>query len=250
MNDCAEVRASLGVYVVGAIDPADRARLEAHLDGCPACRDELAGLAGLPALLGRVNQAQLTQVAGPPPELLDSLLARAVERRRGVRGLLGRLAGGGRSGTGRLWWTPAALAACALLLAGALAGGLVTELARDGRPVARPTATPASPPVPAEPGGERLNAANASNQVKAVLVLYKKKWGTKVELQLAGAPFGGHCRWYAVARNGQKDMLGSWYVAYRKGYGVYESSTMFQREQLYSFEVVTLDGQPILSIPA
>ena len=73
MNDCAEVRTSLGVYVVGAIEPAERARLESHLEGCPACRDELAGLAGLPALLGRVDQEQLAQVAGPPPDLLDSL---------------------------------------------------------------------------------------------------------------------------------------------------------------------------------
>jgi hypothetical protein len=238
VNDCAEVRTSLGVYVVGAIEPAERAKLESHLESCPACRDELAGLAGLPALLGRVNQAQITQVAGPPPELLDSLLARAARRRRGVRGFFGR-----PPGAGRLWWTPAALAACALVLAGVLAGGLVSAITRDDRPVATPTASQS-------PGGERLNAANASNRVKAELVLYQRRWGTKVELHLAGAPFGGHCRWFAVARNGQRDALGSWYVAYRKGYGVYESSTMFQRDEIYSFEVVTLDGKPILTIPA
>ncbi|WP_207400943.1 anti-sigma factor family protein, partial [Actinomadura roseirufa] len=80
-NGCPDVRASLGVYVLGAIDPAERSRLEAHLEGCSACRDELAGMAGLPALLGRVDEAQLSQVAGPPPELLDGLLARAAERR-------------------------------------------------------------------------------------------------------------------------------------------------------------------------
>ncbi|MFC5746021.1 zf-HC2 domain-containing protein [Actinomadura rugatobispora] len=247
MNGCAEVRTSLGVYVLGAIEPAERARLESHLESCPACRDELAGLAGLPALLGRVNQAQITQVTGPPPELLDSLLARAARRRRGVRGLLRR-----PPGAGRLWWTPAALAACALVLMGALAGGLVSGVTRDDRPVAgRPgPSAPATPLISPSPGGERLNAANASNRVKAELVLYKRGWGTKVELHLAGAPFGGHCRWYAVARNGQRDALGSWYVAYRKGYGVYESSTMFQRDEIYSFEVVTLDGQPILTIPA
>ena len=44
----------LGVYVLGAIDPADRALVEAHLTTCRDCRDELAGLAGLPALLSRV----------------------------------------------------------------------------------------------------------------------------------------------------------------------------------------------------
>ncbi|MGH3238986.1 MAG: anti-sigma factor family protein, partial [Spirillospora sp.] len=83
MNGCVDVRTSLGVYVLGALDPAERSQMEGHLAGCPACRDELAGLAGLPAMLGRVDEAQLAQLAGPPPELLDGLLARAAEQRTG-----------------------------------------------------------------------------------------------------------------------------------------------------------------------
>ncbi|MGI8452084.1 MAG: zf-HC2 domain-containing protein, partial [Streptosporangiaceae bacterium] len=42
---CAEIRAALGVYVVGAIDPADRAAVDSHLAWCTGCREELAGLA-------------------------------------------------------------------------------------------------------------------------------------------------------------------------------------------------------------
>ncbi|WP_395108953.1 anti-sigma factor family protein [Actinomadura sp. SCN-SB] len=246
MTHCAELRTSLGVYVLGAIDPAERSRLEAHLESCPSCRDELAGLAGMPALLGRVNEAQLAQVAGPPPELLDSLLARAAERRRGPRARLAALvrpSGGG----GRLWWAPAALAACALLVIGGLLGGFVTAWRDGGTP-------PAARSVPTAPaataGGERLSATDASSGVRGILVLYRKKWGTKVELHLAGVPRGGDCRWYAVSRDGERDMLGSWHVAYDKGFGVYESSTMFQRDQLVSIRIVTLDGQPILTIPA
>jgi hypothetical protein len=250
VTGCAELRASLGVYVLGAIDPAERSRLESHLESCPSCRDELAGLAGMPALLGRVTEAQITQVAGPPPELLDSLLDRAAERRRGLRA---RLAGGGRPpGARRLWWAPAAVAACALLIIGGVVGGAVAiRTDGGGAPVAGPTRpAPASPAVSADPGAERLSATDESSRVKAVLVLYKKKWGTKVELHLAGVPRGGHCRWFAVSRDGRRDMLGSWYVAYDKGYGVYESSTMFPRDQLFSVQVVTLSGQPIISIPA
>jgi anti-sigma factor RsiW len=52
--ECAKVREELGVYVVGAIEPADRARLRGHLASCPRCRDELAGLAGLPGMLRRI----------------------------------------------------------------------------------------------------------------------------------------------------------------------------------------------------
>ena len=251
-GSCAELRASLGVYVLGAIDPAERSRLEAHLESCPSCRDGLAGLAGMPALLGRVNEAQITQVAGPPPELLDALLHRAAQRRRG---LPARLAGGGRPpGAGRLWWVPVAVAACALLVIGGVAGGVVAARTDDGgRQVAGPpSSAPASPSgaTATEAGAERLAATGDNDRVRAVLVLYKKAWGTKVELHLSGVPLGGHCRWFAVSRDGRRDMLGSWYVAYDKGYGVYESSTMFQRDQLFSFQVVTLEGRPILNIPA
>ena len=39
---------SLGVYVLGAADVAERRQLEAHLPGCRACRAELSRLTPLP----------------------------------------------------------------------------------------------------------------------------------------------------------------------------------------------------------
>jgi anti-sigma factor RsiW len=42
------------VYVLGAIGPADRSAVDAHLAGCADCRQQLAELAGLPRLLSRV----------------------------------------------------------------------------------------------------------------------------------------------------------------------------------------------------
>ncbi len=50
---CAGVRSQLGVYLTGAIAPADRAAVVRHLTACADCRAELAGLAALPALLRR-----------------------------------------------------------------------------------------------------------------------------------------------------------------------------------------------------
>src|ERR1022692_2946433 len=55
---CRDIRQALGVYVVGAIDPAERAAVDSHLSSCLDCREELAGLAGLPALLGRVPASE------------------------------------------------------------------------------------------------------------------------------------------------------------------------------------------------
>src|SRR6185437_1137124 len=50
---CAGIRPQLGVYLTGAIAPADRVAVVRHLTVCADCRAELAGLAGLPALLRR-----------------------------------------------------------------------------------------------------------------------------------------------------------------------------------------------------
>jgi anti-sigma factor RsiW len=52
---CADLRLELGVYVLNAIAPADRRALELHLAQCAGCRQELAGLAALPGLLGTVS---------------------------------------------------------------------------------------------------------------------------------------------------------------------------------------------------
>jgi hypothetical protein len=48
---CAEIRLELGVYVLGAIEAADRSAVDAHLEWCADCRGELAEVAGLPRLL-------------------------------------------------------------------------------------------------------------------------------------------------------------------------------------------------------
>ncbi|MBD2894311.1 hypothetical protein amrb99_32350 [Actinomadura sp. RB99] len=262
MNECADVRTALGVYVVGAIDPAERGRVDAHLEGCPACRDELAGLAGLPALLGRVEEAQLEQVAGPgraaapDPEFLDGLLTRAAERRRGRLGPLGRPAGG----RGRVTrWAPLAAAACLLLVAGALFGGFVLPSGDGGRTASPPGASPPAASAPPEPEpeptvtpagrGERITAVNPDNKIKGVVFLQRKEWGTQVELYLSGVPKGEHCRMMVIARDGRRDAIGSWSVPYDTGYGDYHGSTMFPRGQLYSFEIVGLDGKPLLTIP-
>ena len=64
--DCRDIRHALGVYVLGAIDPAERATVDSHLSSCPECREELAGLAGLPALLRRIPVDEAQQLADEP----------------------------------------------------------------------------------------------------------------------------------------------------------------------------------------
>ena len=89
---CREIRQLLGVYVVGAIDPAERAIVDGHLSVCSECRAELGGLAGLPALLSRVPVADAERmVSGVEPNQdhvrrVASLLREAGAHHRGGRG--------------------------------------------------------------------------------------------------------------------------------------------------------------------
>ncbi|WP_119726910.1 anti-sigma factor family protein [Thermomonospora amylolytica] len=236
---CDEVRLSLGVYVLGAIDPAERSAVDAHLTQCPACRDELAGLAGLPALLGRVAPDQLAALAEPPDDLLEPLLAAAAAERR--RTPFRRLDRPGR-------WAPLVAAAAVVVLVLALFGGFLGDRFggspdRAARPPA-PTSSGHSYPVPEE----ELSAADPRTGISATLLVRTKKSGTQAELRLEGVPLGSRCRLEAVDRHGRRDSMGSWEIAYRSYPHV--GSSMFRRDHITAFEVVTEDGETLLRIPA
>ncbi|WP_345625197.1 anti-sigma factor family protein [Rugosimonospora acidiphila] len=88
------------MYVLGALAPAERAQYERHLAGCAECRDEVAELAVLPGLLGRLDTPTAVAIDAPtataPPRLLDSVLRKAGdERGRTMRRRRWQLAGGG-----------------------------------------------------------------------------------------------------------------------------------------------------------
>src|SRR5215469_1088727 len=142
---CREIRHLLGVYVVGAIEPAERSVVDDHLAYCQACRDELAGLAGLPAMLGRVPAADVEQLSRsatglpediePSPELLNSMLARVAVRRRR-----------------RLWKGAVSIAAAAFVAAAGTTAAV--ELAR---------------PAPAAVHSDVASATSATTGVAAVV---------------------------------------------------------------------------------
>ena len=98
---CVQARQELGVYLLGAIEPTQRALVDRHLAACPQCRAELAGLAGLPSLLRKVPVEEALQL---PPD------AAALVPGPSLAALVGRVSGIRR----RRWW----LAAAAALIAG------------------------------------------------------------------------------------------------------------------------------------
>lgn len=54
LRACERWRFESGVYILGALSPAERRAYEGHLSRCHPCRDDLASVAGLPGLLARL----------------------------------------------------------------------------------------------------------------------------------------------------------------------------------------------------
>jgi Putative zinc-finger len=195
---CGDLREALAVYVLGAIEPADRDAVDRHLAGCADCRDELAGLAGLPALLRRVSVAEATALAVggtgrsenlPSGQVLQSMLARSSRQRR--RHL-------------RTW---AAAAAAAGLVAGA---GVIA-----GWQAARPPAPQAVGSAPAWTGASR--GASQQTRASAIVRYATSRWGLRLSMQVIGVPPGTACELEVINRGGQEEAAGSWTITGRPG---------------------------------
>jgi hypothetical protein len=77
-----------GVYVLGALSPAERQSYERHLTTCAECRAEVGELAVLPGLLGRLDDVSVETEAATvsaPPSILPAVMMRVRQRRRSRR---------------------------------------------------------------------------------------------------------------------------------------------------------------------
>jgi len=227
-TECFQVRSSLGVYVLGAIEPAERAMVDAHLGTCRRCRDELVLLAGLPALLGHVTEEQITQASAPPKELLDALLTQATRQNRA------------RRRRNRVWLGVAAAAAVVMAGAGVFGGTRIGDV----RPAPYVTTTIA-PPVAA--AARIVSGKDPATGVRAQITMEQREWGTAFTVRLTGAPGGAKCRLIAIGADGRRDVAGGWQVE-STGYDDFRGSSMIPRDRITSLEVRTIGGQRLLTI--
>ena len=212
MNDHDELRRSLGSYLVGALDPAERAAVDLHLGTCSACRDELASYAGLPGLMSRISLQEVqSEVLLPPPSLLPGVLA-AVERQREKEA--NRL---------RRWRSGAAATALAAAAAALLVVG-----------------------VPGT-GPARVSFASAAGQVATGdLSVFDKPWGTALHMRVH-LPDAPSYVAYAVDASGQRTVAASWGRTAGGNMDVV-GATPLHGQELVSVLVTTGTGAPLLSV--
>jgi predicted anti-sigma-YlaC factor YlaD len=271
--DCGETRMSLGVYVLGAIDPAERALVDAHLSACQDCRDELAGLAGLPALLSRVGLDEVLAMSedgpaedtrpGDAPAMAPA--GQAGDRpqpkdRQGDSGaeplvpgaepppeLLGAVLDLTAARRRRRTWRTAGLSAAAavVIAAGAFGGAQLT--AGNG--------STGVPPV----GQESLNYGSplsgwtsvhgSSNGMAATVMYQPMGWGTKLAVKVVGIPIGTPCQLVTIGTDGTRTVVGGWTTDNVEGTIFYPASAPVSPEQIREYQITIMGHQPI-TIPA
>jgi hypothetical protein len=113
-----------GGYVLGALPPAEREEYESHLAECGTCRDEVADLAVLPGLLGRLDSRTAAEVASGavvvPITAPDTVLPKA------LWALQAKRAGQRRRRRWQAWGT-GLVAACLAIIAGLGAGLIINN---------------------------------------------------------------------------------------------------------------------------
>jgi|SRR5579859_1299496 len=225
LASCREVRQALGVYVLGAIDPAERAQVDEHLATCPNCREELASLAGLPAMLRKVPVVEAERLAAaeaepgaiemPSEQMLTSLVARTSNVRRMHR------------------WRGLAAAAAVVLVS--LGGGAAI-------------ATALQPSAPA-PAAFHWHVASASESGIHMTVMYRKvESGTDVKTNVTGPlPPGTVCQLQVVDHQGQVMVLGGWQSWNEAAW--YPGSASISPSDISTFEL-TINGKVVATAPA
>ena len=183
-DECRHWRHLLGAYALDDLASEERAAVEAHLDGCPACRAEAEALRSVAQLLPLADPARFSQPAPqPPPELAERIAAtiggeRRVALRRRRR--FGFALGG----------ATAALAAAALALFVLPGGG-------GGDPE------------------QHVEFGKLPGGVKIYATLEPHAYGTEIHMYVKGVRSGTLCRVYLRGPDGERVPAGTF--TYRWG---------------------------------
>jgi hypothetical protein len=175
-DGCRSWKESLGAYALGQLPEQEKLALEAHLEGCAACRAEADSLLAVSRLLPHADPAHFGPAPQPPAELGRRIAATIGSERRTKRRRL--RFGLGFSGT-------AAAAAAAVLAIFVLAGG--------------------------ESGGPERDVAFRSlpDGVKIGATLEPQAFGTEIHMYVKGISSGTLCRVYMRGPDGRNVSAGT-----------------------------------------
>lgn len=210
-------------YVLGSLSAAERREFETHMARCPACREAVADLSGVPALLSQLDHAEVAEIdqSGPAPEmspqLLPSLLATVRWRRRRTRVVT---------------WVASAAAAAVLAI-----GVFVGLEGWSSTPSQQVTAS--SEPM----------AQVSTTLLTSTVAVSSQHWGTSINLRcVCLAPLNAHHDTLAmvvVGRDGSQTRLATW-VAVPGHTATPAGAISTPIDQIAAVQVVAADSGQVL----
>ncbi|MGV4926501.1 zf-HC2 domain-containing protein [Streptomyces sp. BHT-5-2] len=255
------LRLALGGYVLGTLPSAEREQVRIHLAECAECQAEHSRLAGLPALLATVTEAEAAgrTVPAADGDLVDRLVARAAESARGplperpaapavskepAGGVLERLLRQAAARRRRTWRLQLAGAAASLTLIAAAAGG--TWLAAIGS-----VGSQATPPGPTAPAVWRtFSGSDATTGVSASVKVSPSAWGSVLQVSAKGAPAGITCRLQAVGPGGARTDGATWRAGQYPPGTTIPGAVAMSPGTIDHFEIIAGNGQKMVTIRA
>ncbi|MFE2515382.1 anti-sigma factor [Streptomyces mirabilis] len=255
------LRLALGGYVLGTLPPAEMEQARAHLAGCAECQAEHAQLAGLPALMATVTEAEAAGRTAPVAgdDLADRLVARAAESAQGSSparptvpavppvpqaGVLERLLQQAAARRRRTWRLQLAGAAASLTFIAAAAGG--TWLAATGS-----VGSQATQPGPTAPTAWRtFSGSDPATGVTASVKVSPSAWGSVLQVSAKGAPAGITCRLQAVGPGGARADGATWRAGEYPPGTTIPGAVAMSPGAIEHFEIVAGNGQKLVTLQA
>lgn len=219
-------RTQLGAYALGALEPDEAREVDEHLATCAECRAELAELEEMKEFLGEVPPEAFLD--GPPPDG-DLLLQRTLREVRTAE------AAAPAPAKRRSPWL--LVAAAVVLVAGALAGGVL---------IGRQSVGEADQPVA---GSKHVTATDSTTGTRMATTVEPRAGWSWIQVQVDGLKAGAECEMVVIDKAGKTWVAGTWLIsekAAREG-SRFGGGVLVPIDQVKSVEVRTLQGQHVVT---
>jgi Putative zinc-finger len=213
-------------YVLGSLSADEHREYEAHLSTCPRCRAAVAELSGIPALLAKLDSADVEALGGeqsqPPPQVLDSLLHRVSARRKRSR-----------------WMTTAALATAAAVLAVALVIAI------------RPESLGLQTGTDQSAGSSLAMTKVSETPINATINLTGYGWGTRIDMACTYGDWGQrdappqNLGMVIVGRDGSHSQVATW-LGLSGATALPSANTPLPVEEIAAVQLVSPDSGEVL----
>ncbi|MGO4442430.1 anti-sigma factor [Mycobacterium sp. 2YAF39] len=213
-------------YILGSLSAEEHREYEAHLSTCPRCRAAVAELSGIPALLSKLDSADVEALGGeqsqPPPQVLDSLIHRVSARRKRSR-----------------WMTTAVLATAAAVLAVALVIAI------------RPESLGMQTGTDQAAGSAMAMTKVSQTPINATISLTGYGWGTRIDMACTYGDWGRrdappqNLGMVIVGRDGSTSQVATW-LGLSGATALPSANTPLPVEEIAAVQLVSPDSGEVL----